>query len=111
MKYGGIIHLITKKKNFASLIDNKNISFFNFNGLSGSSKFIETKYDDPINQDNRLPDFRNTLYWNPQIFTNENGEAKISFYTSDEKGKFLITIEGIGNNGDAVSQKLILEVQ
>jgi hypothetical protein len=51
------------------------------------------------------------LYWNPEVKTDENGEANISFYTSDEKGKFLITIEGVGERGEISSKKIILEVE
>ena len=111
MVYGGIIHLYTKKKNFASLIDTKNLTFNEFNGYTKVNKFREIKYTDGIALSSRKADYRNTLYWNPEVTTDENGEANISFYTSDEKGKFLITIEGVGENGETSSKKIILEVE
>jgi hypothetical protein len=109
--YGGIIHLYTKKKNFASLIDTKNLTFNEFNGYTKQNKFREIKYTDGIALNSRKADYRNTLYWNPEVTTDENGLANISFYTSDEKGKFLITIEGVGENGETSIKKLILEVE
>ena len=109
--YGGIIHLYTKKKNFASLIDTKNLTFNEFNGYTKQNKFREIKYTDGIALNSRKADYRNTLYWNPEVTTDENGVANISFYTSDEKGKFLITIEGVGENGETSIKKLILEVE
>ena len=111
MIFGGIIHLYTKKKNFAGLIDTKNLTFSEFKGYSGRNKFPEIKYTDEIALNSRKADYRNTLYWNPEITTDENGEANISFYTSDEKGKFLITIEGVGESGENGSKKIILEVE
>jgi hypothetical protein len=51
------------------------------------------------------PDYRATLYWKPNINTDQNGKAKVSFYTSDIKGKYTVNVAGIdetGGIGDAV---------
>lgn len=48
-----------------------------------------------------LPDFRNTLYWNPDLKTDVNGHASFEFYTSDESGEFVIEIEGFAHDGSA----------
>jgi len=109
--YGGIFHLYTKKKNSASLIDTKNLSFYKFVGFTGLNKLREIKYTDENDLKSRKADYRNTLYWNPEILTDKNGESTISFYTSDEKGEFLITIEGVGENGDTGSKQMVLEVK
>jgi hypothetical protein len=109
--YGGIFHLYTKKKNSASLIDTKNLSFYKFVGFTGLNKLREINYTDENDLKSRKADYRNTLYWNPEIVTGENGESTISFYTSDEKGEFLITIEGVGENGDTGSKQMVLEVK
>lgn len=44
-------------------------------------------------------DFRETIYWNPTIQTDENGEANISFYNSDASTSFRAIAEGIGYHG------------
>jgi len=46
-----------------------------------------------------VPDYRSTLYWDPNITTDQNGKAKVSFYTSDIKDKYTIKISGIDTNG------------
>jgi len=109
--YGGIFHLYTKKKNSASLIDTENLSFYKFVGFTRLNKLRKIKYADEKDLKSRKADYRNTLYWNPEIITSENGESTISFYTSDEKGKFLITIEGVGENGETGHKQMILEVE
>ena len=48
----------------------------------------------------RLPDFRNVLYWSPQLQI-EKGKHNISFYTSDIPGKYTVLIQGISGNGRA----------
>ncbi|MCC8426430.1 carboxypeptidase-like regulatory domain-containing protein [Mucilaginibacter sp. UR6-11] len=45
------------------------------------------------------PDYRSTLYWEPNINTDQNGKAKVYFYTSDIKSKYTIKIAGIDANG------------
>ncbi|MGL4632373.1 MAG: TonB-dependent receptor plug domain-containing protein, partial [Leadbetterella sp.] len=49
--------------------------------------------------DTGLPDFRTTLYWNPNIKTDRNGKATFSFFTSDSSGPFTVDLQGISNNG------------
>jgi len=46
-----------------------------------------------------VPDYRATLYWEPNINTDQNGKARVSFYTSDIKDKYTIKISGIDTNG------------
>ena len=40
--YGGIINVFTKKKNFAGVIDTKNLTFSEFKGYSEKNKFTES---------------------------------------------------------------------
>ena len=45
------------------------------------------------------PDYRTTLHWEPNIITDDSGKTSISFYTSDQKGKYSIIVEGITMDG------------
>ena len=44
-------------------------------------------------------DFRNTIYWNPSLVTDEKGKASIEFYNSDAITTFKAIIEGISDQG------------
>lgn len=44
-------------------------------------------------------DFRNTIYWNPVIQTDKNGQASFETFTSDALTSFAITVEGINAFG------------
>jgi len=46
-----------------------------------------------------LPDFRTTLFWSPDILTDHSGHQKLSFYTSDQPGNYIITVQGISADG------------
>lgn len=61
-------------------------------GYSRPKEFYSPDYaiiNDPLKADSR-----NTLYWQPDLSLNEEGEAEFSFFTSDEKGEYLIHCEG-----------------
>jgi len=66
-------------------------------GFSSTREFYSPKYT-PENIDTPKPDHRTTLYWYPEINT-ENGKATVSFYTADDLGYFRIIVEGVTSNG------------
>lgn len=43
----------------------------------------------------RKPDFRSTLYWNPEVRTDKNGKARISFFVTDDIGKVKVRVRGL----------------
>ncbi|MCG8702121.1 MAG: TonB-dependent receptor plug domain-containing protein [Bacteroidales bacterium] len=50
------------------------------------------------NQSAERTDFRQTIYWNPAVKTNENGKATVEFYNSDDITTFKAIAEGIGSD-------------
>lgn len=44
-------------------------------------------------------DFRNTIYWNPNIEIDRTGTKTLEFYTSDDITSFRTTVEGIATDG------------
>ena len=61
-------------------------------------QFYHVKYDDVSNPDQAV-DFRNTLFWDPSVITDTNGEATIEFFCSDLNTRFIGTIEGVSGDG------------
>jgi hypothetical protein len=64
----------------------------------GTREFYKPDYDKETG-DAMVPDFRNTLLWEPSVFTDENGEATLSFFCSDINTDFVGRIEGVGGDG------------
>ena len=54
-------------------------------------------------------DHRTTLYWNPKVETDEKGHASVKFYASDISKRYLITLEGVSNDGTIVHHQQIIE--
>ncbi len=69
----------------------------NIEGLSKPVDFKSSNYAKNSNQ--RVPDFRSTLYWNPLVKTGTNGRANVNFYASDDVGEMIIKFQGITNEG------------
>ena len=66
-------------------------------GFSRYREFYSPEYT-PENIDSPKPDYRTTLYWDPNI-TTENGKAVLNFFTSDDFSYFRVIVEGIMDNG------------
>ncbi len=59
----------------------------------------------------RIPDLRNTLYWDPNVRIDEQGKATIEFYTSDFHSDYVIVVEGITEKGDFISVRKTITVK
>lgn len=53
-------------------------------------------------------DRRSTLYWNPSIKADENGEISFRFNTSDLLSGYTVTLEGVTSDGEWVSKRFNL---
>lgn len=78
--------------------------------LQGSG-FNSPQYLTDDQKNSRIPDCRNTLYWDPDIKTDKNGDAIAEFYTSDEPGDYLIMVEGITDDGLFGSASILISVE
>jgi hypothetical protein len=58
-----------------------------------------------------LTDLRSTIHWAPNVITNKNGEAFVSFYAADKPTTYTIIMEGSDLNGKIgyQTQKLTIE--
>ena len=105
----GIIDITTYKGNLSIPFD-KPVFRQEFETLQQRLSFVSPDYSTPSLRDSHIPDFRNTLYWNPNVTTNSQGKATVEFYTSDEPGAYTIIVEGItpeGAKGKSVASFLV----
>ena len=95
----GIIDITTKKGDLSSIEFDKPVFRQEFEALQKASGFSSPDYSDISQKISRIPDFRNTLYWNPDVSTDENGKATLEFYTSDETDDYILLVEGFTTDG------------
>ncbi len=74
------------------------------------SDFSSPDYSGISQKESRIPDFRNTLYWNPDVRTDAKGRAAVEFYTSDEPGDYKILVEGYSSDGRRASKTILIKL-
>jgi hypothetical protein len=107
VSFGGIISLISKS-NDLGYIDLPS------SGLLVNYRMLDLSAGDTIQygiQDPRLPDVRNTLYWNPGLELNSTTGKRISFRTADLKGEYEILIRGIDSTGKYLEKRAGFRVE
>ncbi|MGD0582282.1 MAG: hypothetical protein ABR974_04975 [Bacteroidales bacterium] len=76
-------------------------------GLDVPRVFYSPRYEGPL-RNSPVYDGRATLYWEPSIKTDSDGQAKVDFYTSDRKTGLEVFVKGIeigsGYPGEGDSQ-------
>jgi hypothetical protein len=106
----GIVAIETNKKDIYAL-DATHTSLVYPNMVNDLRvSFSGPDYSMNTTQSETLPDFRQTLYWNPRLEL-INGQAMLEFYTSDVKGVFTVELEGIAADGQPLSGRALIEVQ
>lgn len=63
------------------------------------------------NRADKKPDFRSTLYWSPNLLTDNNGTGTFSFFSADKKGSYTIWIEGSDMEGNMGFKTMKLEIK
>ncbi|MCP9770064.1 hypothetical protein EGI22_19345 [Lacihabitans sp. LS3-19] len=99
-----VINVLTAKgKDLANIFNDNNAQ--NYIGYTYSKKIYNPIYLKPIAKVDR----RKTLLWNPNLKTDKNGKANVSFYNADLTKKYLITIYGTDGKGNMLSQRMLLK--
>lgn len=74
-------------------------------GYQNARFFYSPDYSNPKPLENEKADIRNTLYWNPYVQPDKDGNAQISYYNSEVNTKVKVNLEGITSNGIPVVVK------
>lgn len=80
-----------------------------YEGLQLQREFYSPVYNTEKDRSSRLPDFRNLLYWQPQLKTAAKKQT-IEFYSSDLAGQYLVVVQGLSADGRAGSKTIVLNV-
>jgi hypothetical protein len=91
----------TRQTSFSGVIT------YRFKGFTSTRSFYSPKYSAAT----PLPDTRTTVYWNPNIITNERGSATFEYLNNDAKGTYRVAIEGIDDDGNLGRQVYRYKVQ
>jgi TonB-dependent SusC/RagA subfamily outer membrane receptor len=107
---GGVIVINTKRGGGLTSTNSYTPGLISFipKGYAVVREFYSPKYD--VKPDSR-PDLRTTVFWEPQMASDANGKAKVSYFNTDVPGIYRIVIEGIDINGSLARKVLTYEVK
>jgi hypothetical protein len=95
----GIVNIITKAGDFSNVTLPDYAVRLLFRVIDSVNSFVSPDYSNAALKKSRIPDFRNTLYWNPSVKPDHYGKSRVEFWSSDNKTEYLIIIQGITQNG------------
>jgi hypothetical protein len=96
----GIIAIYTKS-GFSPQNSVKNYLAHKIPGYSTPGRFFSPTYNGDSSDSQNL-DFRTTIFWKPDLKTNDQGKATVQFYSADLATKYRIVVEGVTEKGEPV---------
>ncbi len=109
LAYNGIINFTTYTGKLEAFEIDPNALVLDYKGLQAKRLFNAPVYENGGQQENRVPDFRQLLYWNPDLQINK--KQNLSFYSSDSKGNYIINVQGVSKDGKLLNQTAAFEVK
>lgn len=106
----GIINIITKAGDFKCIPLPDYALKLHDRVFDPVRRFVTPDYSTSEIQKNRIPDLRNTLYWNPSVRPDRNGKAQVVFWASDIFSDYEINIQGFSSAGRSFSLRKEIKV-
>lgn len=106
----GIVNFTTYKGDLAGFEIDPHAAVIDYEGLQLKREFYSPVYNTPEQVAGRIPDYRNLLYWSPDVVTNNNGKYQTNFFTSDLPGRYAVVIQGLSDDGRAGSTVVYFNV-
>jgi hypothetical protein len=107
----GLVNVITRAGNFTNVTLPDYAVRLPYKVTESAGTFSSPDYSSAENKGSRIPDFRNTLYWNSSIKPDKDGKARVEFWTSDFKSDYEINIQGFTGGGEFVSFKKVIRLK
>jgi hypothetical protein len=107
--YDGVVSYTTYQGDLGGFSINPHALVEEYEGMQGQREFYAPRYE--ASSQSRLPDLRNLLYWNPEVRLQPTLGQTVDFFTSDQAGRYLVVVQGLGSNGQLGSTSLLLDVK
>jgi len=105
-----VVMINSKAGDFAGYVFPEGSIFVEYQTITPGKKFEAPAYISQLEKNNRIPDFRTLLYWNPELLISA-GDSTLSFYTSDNTGDYDIIVRGVTKNGKICFGKGSISIQ
>jgi hypothetical protein len=109
--FNGILNFSSYNGDIAGAEIDPRATVLDYEGLQVQREFYSPAYETSVQVKSHLPDFRNLLFWSPDIFTDESGKTQTHFYSSDVPGRYVVVVQGLTANGTAGAGVTYFEVK
>lgn len=106
----GIVSLSTANGDLGGIAIDPHALVVDYEGLELQREFYSPTYDTNEQLKSRIPDFRNLLYWSPNVTLDSKSKTELNFYTSDQTGNYIVVIQGLTADGIPFSKNLTFSV-
>ncbi|TPG71818.1 hypothetical protein [Hymenobacter nivis] len=106
--FGGLLSFTTYQGDLQDFPLDARALLEEYTGVQGAREFFAPRYDGAPSP---LPDLRNLLHWQPDLALAPGATREITFYTSDQTGRYQVVVQGLGANGQAGTARTVFEVK
>jgi hypothetical protein len=110
-RFPGLVNVITRSGDFSCVPLPDYMIRLPYRVLEPVWSFVPPDYSSAEIKNNRIPDYRNTLYWNSSVKPDKDGKGRIEFWSSDNKSDYVIDIQGITREGKMFSLRKKIKVR
>ena len=96
---GGVLVITSKQGDEGISEPAPGILFYSPIGYYKIRTFYSPHYDDP-KTNIPVANLRSTIYWNPNMITDKDGNTSFQYFNAGSKGTYRVVIEGIDNDGN-----------
>ena len=109
--YDGVVSFTTYQGDLGGFPLNPKALIEEYEGLQVPREFYAPRYETAAQQQSRLPDLRQLLYWNPDLRLPPNSAQTLNFFTGDQPGRYLVVVQALSASGQPGSTSFTFEVK
>lgn len=110
LTFPGIVSFHTYNHDLAGFEIDPKALVMAYEGVLEKREFYAPVYDRKVKNAERMPDFRNLLFWSPSVRIAPGKPATLDFYTSDQTGRYKVVLQGLTFDGTPLSATAELQV-
>jgi hypothetical protein len=111
MLFPGIVGIFTYNEEFRSIGLNGNRAHYYFDSYKTHPVYTPPAYETNTRKTHNSPDMRLLLHWENNIQLHAGEKVQTEFFTGDLPGEYIISVQGMDQDGKFFQVKQILTVQ
>ena len=104
------IEITTRSGNGLTMRSNPGVAVYRPLPITWPVKFYSPRYNLTSSAVIKNNDLRSTIHWEPNLITDKNGNATLSFYALNKEGTYTLSVQGSDMNGKMTYKILKLKV-